>query len=244
MPHEIIVVDNASRDGSVEMMRQSYPEVTVIQNSENKGHAQGNNVGIQVAKGKYVFMMNSDIIIRSAEDIEKMVQYLERHSDVALLGPKLLNANGTVQYSCFRPYGKFTPLYRRTPLGRLTIAQRDLDRHLMSDFDHATVQAVDWLLGAALIIRKEAIQRHGAFDPRFFLYFADYELCDRLQFFGYKAVYYPFVNIVHYHRRESADGSLWGGFGSLLNYTTRVHLKDWFTYLAIKKQGYGTRSKH
>lgn len=244
VPYEIIVVDNASGDGSAEMVAALYPEVTLIKNPENTGHAQGNNVGIAIAKGKYVVILNSDIIFRRSEDIAEIIAYLENNSDVAILGPKLLNADDSVQHSCFRPYSKFTPLYRRTPLGKLPQAQRDLDRHLMSDFDHSTIREVDWLLGAALFIRKSTLDQYGMLDPRFFLYFADYELCDRVKFYGYKVIYYPLVNIVHYHRRESADGSLWGGLGSLLNYTTRVHLKDWFTYLAIKKQGYGTSSKH
>lgn len=244
VPYEIIVVDNASGDGSVEMVEELYPNITLIKNSKNSGHAQGNNLGITAAKGKYVAIINSDIIFRSPEDISKIITYLEVNSDVAILGPKLLNADNTVQYSCFRPYSTLTPIYRRTPLGRLSSAKRDLQRHLMSDFNHTAIQEVDWLLGAALFIRRQVLEQHGMLDARFFLYFADYELCDRVKFYGHKVVYYPLVNIVHYHRRESADRSLLGGLGSLLNYTTRVHLKDWFTYLAIKKQGYGTSSKH
>ncbi len=239
---EIIVVDNASGDGSAEMVERLYPQVTLIKNPKNIGHAQGNNAGIKVAKGKYVVILNSDIIFRQAKDITEIIHYLEQHSDVAILGPKLLNADNTTQISCFRPYSKFTPLYRRTPLGKLAVAKRDLNRHLMSDFDHAETSEVDWLLGAVLFMRKAVLDQCGALDSRFFLYFADYELCDRVKFYGYKVMYYPLVNIVHYHRRESADGSMWGGLGSLLNYTTRVHLKDWFTYLAIKKQGYGSHS--
>lgn len=241
--HEIIIVDNASEDGSVEMVEELYSEsVTLIANPENTGHAHGNNIGFKVATGEYILVLNSDIIFLSPDDVMTLVDYMDEHKDVGLLGPKLRNGNGTVQLSCFRPYGNWTPLYRRTPLGKLGFAQRDLNRHLMIDFDHNITQEVEWILGASMLIRKEALDKVGYFNELFFLYFADYELCDRLRFHGYKVIYYADAKIVHYHRRESAQRSIWGGLGSVLNYTTRIHVKDWLTYKRIAKQGYGTGS--
>lgn len=242
LPHEIIVVDNASNDGSVEMVRQHYPDIQLIVSATNTGHAQGNNLGIAQAKGEYLVIMNSDIIFTNVGDLTQVVAYLDHHPTVALLGPQLRNADDSVQYSCFRPYSMLTPVYRRTPLGKLSFAQRDLANHLMTDFDHQAVREVDWLLGAALFVRKTVLDHIGAFNESFFLYFADFELCDRIRWHGYKVVYYPNVHIVHYHRRESAQRSFWGGMGSVLNYTTRIHLKDWWTYLRINKQGYAPHS--
>lgn len=235
LPYEIIVVDNASHDGSVEMVQQLYPQVRLIASSENTGHARGNNLGIRSAQGDYLLIMNSDIIFFQPDDITRIIEYLDTHPAVAILGPKLMNGDGSVQNSCFRPYSNFTPLYRRTPLGKLPWAKRDLERHLMSDFDHGQLQEVDWVLGAVLFVRQAVLERVGNLNENFFLYFADFELCDRVRRHGYKVIYYPSVTIVHYHRRESAQGSLWGGLGSLLNYTTRIHLKDWFTYRKITK---------
>lgn len=244
LPYEIIVVDNASNDGSAEMVAAQYPEVTLIASPENTGHAKGNNLGIAKAKGEYLVVMNSDVIFLNREDLTHLATYMDEHPEVALLGPQLRNADDSVQYSCFRPYSKLTPVYRRTPLGKLSVAQRDLANHLMIDFDHRETREVDWLLGAALVMRKSVIEQVGAFNEKFFLYFADFELCDRIRFHGYKVVYYPDVHIVHYHRRESAQRSFWGGIGSVLNYTTRIHLKDWRTYLKISKTGYASDSKH
>ncbi|MFA6474623.1 MAG: glycosyltransferase family 2 protein [Patescibacteria group bacterium] len=242
VPSEIIVVDNASGDGSVAMMQKYYPKIKLIASPTNTGHAKGNNLGIKEAKGDYIVIMNSDVIFLNPADLSKLCQYLDDHPDIALLGPKLTNGDGSIQSSCFRPYSKLTPLYRRTPLGKLAFAKQDLANHLMVDFDHQSVREVDWLLGAVLVARKSVLDTVGALQEDFFLYFADFELCDRIRAHGYKVIYYPDVSIVHYHRRESAQHSFWGGFGSLLNYTTRIHIKDWLTYLKLAKQGYGKNS--
>jgi GT2 family glycosyltransferase len=236
VPYEVIVIDNASHDGSVEMMQELYPDVKLINSPANSGHACGNNLGIQEARGEYLVIMNSDIIFFDQGDVVKMLTYLDEHPEVALLGPRLMNGDGSVQNSCFRPYSTFTPLFRRTPLGRLKYAQRDLARHLMHDFDHNKLQEVEWVLGAVVVARRAVFDQIGPFDESFFLYYADFELCDRVRFHGHKIIYYPDVNIVHYHRRQSAEGSIWGGLGSLFNYTTRVHLKEWLKYRKIVKR--------
>ncbi|MBI2415090.1 MAG: glycosyltransferase family 2 protein [Candidatus Kerfeldbacteria bacterium] len=241
-PFEIIVVDNASGDGSVAMVTKLFPQTRLIINNHNTGHAHGNNVGIRAATGQYVLIMNTDIIFLNTADITAMLDYFDQHPEVGLIGPRLCNGDGTIQYSCFRPYSTMTPIYRRTPLGQLAQGRRDLDRHLMMDFDHNQLREVDWILGACIILPRAVLNHVGLFNEQFFLYFADFELCDRLRYHGYKVVYYPDVTIVHYHRRESAQGSVWGGLGSLLNYVTRVHLKDWTTYKKIIQQGYDTRS--
>lgn len=242
VPYEIIVIDNASHDGSVEMMQNLYPQVRLVMSETNTGHAKGNNLGIKEASGEYLIIMNSDIIFFDANDVTKMLNYLDQHPEVALLGPKLINGDGSVQNSCFRPYSAFTPIYRRTPLGRFDFAKRDLARHLMHDFNHEMLQEVEWVLGAVLVGRKAVLDKIGAFNEDFFLYFADFELCDRIRFNGFKIMYYPDVKIVHYHRRQSAQGSIWGGLGSLFNYTTRVHLKDWLKYRRIAGRHYASHS--
>lgn len=242
VPHEVIVIDNASEDGSAEMVRTLYPQVKLIVNSKNLGHARGNNLGIAAARGEFLLVMNTDIIIPEVSDITAILDYMCEHPDVGLVGPQLRNGNGTIQASCFRPYGSLTPFYRRTPLGHFAFAQRDLQRHLMTDFDHESLIDVDWILGACMFVRRSALIKAGAFNENFFLYFADFELCDRLRFYGYRVIYFPGMHIVHYHRRESAQHSVWGGLGSLLNYVTRVHLKDWRTYKRIAKSTYASDS--
>lgn len=232
---EIIVVDNNSTDKSVALVKNEYPHIKLISNQENLGHARGNNIGIKAAQGEYVIILNTDIIFSRSEDIVKIIKYLDEHPEVAILGPKLLNGDGSIQNSCYRSYSFWTPIFRRTPLGKFKFAQKDLGRHLMWDFDHQENREVDWLLGACLFIRRDFLNKYGMLDERFFLYFADYELCDRAKNNGFKVLYFFDTKIIHYHRRESAQGSIILGINTLFNWATRQHIKDWLTYLKIKK---------
>ena len=234
--YEIIVVDNDSQDGSVAMMKELYPEVQLIESKKNVGHAQGNNLGIKQAQGEYVLILNTDIIFTDSTDMRNVLEFMDKHPRAGIVGPKLINGDGTVQHSCYRPYSFMTPVYRRTPLGRLSIAKKDLERHLMWDFDHESTREVEWVLGACMFVRKDFINKYGLLDENFFLYFADYELCDRARLNDYKVYYFADTKIIHYHRRESAQGSIWGGMSSLFNYVARIHIKDWLKYLNKKKQ--------
>ncbi|MBU0671056.1 glycosyltransferase family 2 protein [Patescibacteria group bacterium] len=232
---EVIVVDNASSDNSVKIAKHQFPQTKLILSKKNIGHAAGNNLGIKEAKGEYIVILNTDIIIPSAKSIEKIISYLDNHPRVGLLGPKLLNGDGSVQNSCYRPYKFFTPIYRRTPLGNLKGAKKDLARHLMLDFDHNETREVEWILGACMFIRKSVLDKLNGFNESFFLYFADYELCDRIRENDYQIMYFSDSDIIHYHRRESASRSEWPGLSNVINYTTRAHIKDWIKYLKINK---------
>ncbi len=226
---EVIVVDNASGDGSVEMMRERYPDVTLIQNKENVGHPSGNNIGIRQATGTYVCILNPDVIIRDVSDVVKVVGFMESSPKVGIVGPRLHNPDGSVQSSCYRPYSTYTPIYRRTIIGKLPFAQRDVDRHLMVDFAHDKTIAVEWLLGACLFMRKEMLDQIGLLDERLFLYFGDYELCDRARHFGWGVIYFHDTSrITHYHKRESAARRF--SIMQALSYVTRIHLRDWRKY--------------
>jgi GT2 family glycosyltransferase len=230
MSYEIIFVDNGSKNGLPEMVKQLYPSVRTILNGKNLGHPGGNNPGLKSANGEYSVMINPDIIFRDAEDIKRIVAYLDEHKDVGILGPKLCNADGSIQNSCYRRYSKWTPMYRRTFIGKLPFAKRDIERHLMTDFDHHTTIDVEWLLGACFFIRKSAMEKVGYMDDAFFLYFGDYEWCDRMQHNGYRVVYYADTNgIFHYHQRESASSRF--TVLQLFSYVTRIHIRDWTTYL-------------
>lgn len=233
---EIIVVDNGSADGSVAMVKNFFPQIKLIISPKNVGHAAGNNLGINQSTGEFILILNTDIIITNKDDIAKVLNFMNSHPDISIVGPKLLNGNGTIQNSCYRKYKFFTPIYRRTPLGELKFARQDLQRHLMWDFDHQTTCEVEWILGACMFIRRDFLNKHGFFDEQFFLYFADYELCNRVKRFGSRVFYFADTAIIHYHKRESAQGAIWGGIGSLFNYTTRMHLKDWIKYLLKEKK--------
>lgn len=236
--YEIIIVDNDSRDGSVEMVKSLYlsnPRIKLIESAKNIGYSAGNNLAIRKSQGKYLLIFNSDIkpLIGA---IEKLYNFMETHPEVGLAGPKLINADGSLQYSCFH-FPDFTiPIYRRTPLGKLFFAKKKVDEYLMKDWDHNETRPVDWLLGGALIVRKKALEKVGLFDERFYLYFTDVDWARRFWLNNYEVYYIADSKMIHLHRRESAD---YDWFRSLFNKITRIHIKEWFKYF-LK---YGLKNK-
>lgn len=236
MDYEIIVVDNHSHDGTPEMMREEFPEIKFIASPVNRGHAGGINLGLKEAKGKYLLLLNTDIAVLN-NAIKKMYDFMESHPKVGLAGPKLLNPDGSIQFSCLRFPRFLTPIYRRTALGKLPFAKKELKRYLMADFNHQSSRPVDWMLGACIIARKEAMEKVGLMDERFFLYFEDVDWCRRFWQAGYDVYYIAEVELVHYHRRESAESP---GLKGAFSYPTRIHMASWLKYFA---KYFGTKDK-
>lgn len=201
---EVIVVDNASYDGSVRMIRQKFPKTILVANKENKGFAKGNNQGIKLSKGKYVLILNPDTIILD-NALEKMVRFIDSQSEVGVVGAKLLYPDGTIQFSCRHFYNLRTILLRRSILGKIFRNSHLLRYHLMSDWNHDEIREVDWVFAASLMIRRKILNQVGYFDERYKMYFEDVDLCYRVKKAGYKIYYYPEAIIIHYHRRESAQ---------------------------------------
>jgi len=226
--YEMIVVDNASGDGVGEMLTREFPEVRFIQSPRNGGFAAGNNLGFKQAKGKYIMIVNPDILILTNE-IERMATYLENNPEIGLIGPKLLNPDGSTQHSSYYFPTFLIPFYRRTFLGSLPGFKKKVEKYLMADWDHNSNREVDWLLGACLMIRKSAMDRVGYLDERFFMFFEDVDYCRRFWEAGYKVVYFAEAEVVHYHQRPSAGS--WWIFG-LFNRVTREHIKSWLKYFA------------
>ncbi len=228
---EVIVVDNASSDGSVDMVERDFPDVTLVASPVNGGFSAGMNLGLKRARGRYVVLLNTDIAIMD-KPFDRLVQFMDQHPDVGLAGPKLINPDGSVQFSCYRFPETLTPLYRRTPLGKIPFIRKKLQRFVMADFDHSTNRVVDWLLGAFLIARAEAVAKVGLLDERFFLYFEDIDWSRRFWAAGWQVMYVADVDVVHYHKRQSAENP---GFSGIFAFPTNVHIQSWFRYLAKYK---------
>ena len=231
LKYEIIVVDNNSNDGIGELLAWQYPDIKFIQNKKNLGMGAGNNIGIEKAQGKYAVIMNPDAIA-FPDTFKKMYDFMEASPEVGLSGPKQFYPDKTIQDSCYRWYNLLTPVYRRTPLGILPWAKKDVDRFLMKDFNHDSEKEVDWLLGSFLFCRRFCLNKIGLFDVRFFMYFEDTDLCRRAWENDWKVVYYPLAQVIHNHKRQSAENP-W--YESLWNRTTRAHILSWIKYL--KKWG-------
>lgn len=223
---EIIVVDNASHDGCVEMVHEFYPGVKTIAAKENLGLAFGNNLGIRASRGAYLLIINPDIAVFEGM-VEKMIEYLEKNSHVALLGPKLINPDQTVQSSIYRFPTPVVPLYRRTPLGRLPWAKTILSEYVLAGRDRNVPRPVDWVLGACMLIQRQAYEVIGDMDERFFLYFEDVDWCRRFWSAGYEVHYFPGASLVHYHRRLSAE---YPGLSGVLTRATRIHITSGIKY--------------
>lgn len=225
---EIIVVDNNSKDNISEILNQNFPQVKLIQSSKNLGYPAGNNLGIQNAQGKYILVLNPDIRIEQ-NTIEKMLKFIKNNFEVGLVAPRLNNADGSIQYTCYRFPDWHYPFYRRTSLGKTKAGNKWLNKFLMKDFDHQTVRKVDWVMGSCFVLKKEDAQQENFHDEKFFMYLSDMDLCRNL-WNQDKAVYYlGNISAIHLHQKASAEKNI---FQSLIfNKLSRIHLKDWLYYL-------------
>ncbi|MCP4548892.1 MAG: glycosyltransferase [bacterium] len=199
---KIIVVDNASPDGSAEML-VGDPEIQVIANEVNLGYGRAVNLGIEAADGDYYLILNPDVTV-NAGSIDRLVAFMETHPDAGIAGAKLLNEDGSLQHSCRSFYTFWTILLRRTPLGKLLPRSNALSHHLMLDYDHAEDRRVDWVLGACMLVRPQAVADVGGMDRRFFLYFEDVDWCYRMGKRGWHVWYVADAVMNHLHKRASA----------------------------------------
>lgn len=219
--YELIVADSETSEETEMMMREDYPEISFFSFKKNVGLQALLQKGIEQSHGDYLFLINGDLII-TPESVAKLLNFIKNDAKIGMVGPKLLNFNGSLQYSCFRFYRPLTIIYRRTFFGRLSLAKKHLDWFLMKDYDHKVPKEVDWLMGSALMISRQAIEKVGLMDSRFFLYMEDVDWCRRFWNMGFKVVYYPDAVMHHYHGK----GSQQGGFiqSLLFNKLTWIHI--------------------
>ena len=206
--YEIIVVDNNSTDESLPYLRNLHKDkrIRLIESSKNLGYGQGNNLGVKHAKGQYVIISNTDIVVHD-NTMQELVDYLKKHPKAGIVAPRLRYYNGTIQPSCRRNMSFWDLVIKRTFLKKITPFKKKFHLYLMEDFNHAEVQEVDLITGAYFIMKRTIYLQMGGFDSRFFLFMEDYDLCRTLHYAGYKVIYYPKVEAVHYHKRLS-DGNL------------------------------------
>jgi len=222
---EVIVVDNASNDSCPEFVAREFPQAKLVKLDVNRGYAAGNNAGLKIAQGEYVLILNPDITVLKG-NLDGLIKFMDANPKVGLAGPRLVNPDGSLQYSSYRWPSFWLPLFRRTSLGQLPVVNKLVHRYQMYDWDHAANQAVDWLLGACLIVRKSALDKVGLLDERYFLYVEDTDWCRRFWQAGFEVHYIAEVEFVHFHERLSAQAA-WGG---VFNRVTWVHIASWLKY--------------
>ncbi len=198
---EMIVVDNASTDGSVQMVRTEFPGVHTIANTENRGFPAANNQGIAIAQGRHVLLLNPDTEV-VGDALTTMVGFADAHPDVGMVGPQLLNPDGSVQSSRRRFPTLATAFFESTWLQPYA-PRRLLERYYVLDRPDDAVQDVDWLYGAALMARREAIAQVGPLDERFFMYSEELDWCRRFRKADWRVVYLPAAQIIHHGGKSS-----------------------------------------
>ncbi|MEZ4388466.1 MAG: glycosyltransferase family 2 protein [Candidatus Krumholzibacteriia bacterium] len=209
--HEVVVVDNASSAPGLDELQAAFDQVRWVRNPENLGYGRACNQGMALVPARYHLILNPDIVVLPGA-LDALLAFADTQPRAGIIGPQLLNEDGSIQESCRRFYTFWTLLLRRTILGKLLPNSRTVARHLMRDFDHRSVRPVDWVLGGCLLVRREALDRCGPMDDRFFLYFEDVDWCYRMWRCGYEVVYLPDARFVHRHRRASARGAFTRSF--------------------------------
>jgi hypothetical protein len=193
---EIILVDNASTDRTVDAVRPDFPQVSVMANDQNRGFAAANNQGLAGARGEYLLLLNPDTIVHP-HSLNTLCAFMDRHPDAGACGPRLLNEDGTIQASVRRFPSFRGALYRYTILRYLHVFRGQYEAWWMKDFRHDRQMDVDQLMGAALMLRRAAVDQVGRMDERFFLYYEEVDLCYRLKQAGWRVVFVPEAIITH-----------------------------------------------
>ena len=194
--YEGIVVDNASRDGSAEMVESEFPGVRLVRNKNNRGFAAANNQGFQIARGRYVVLLNSDAFLRP-QALARSLEYMDANPQVGLAGGRLVGQDNSWQPSARAFPSLLNDLLMMSGLADKYSKSRFFGRLDRTWADPLEAASVDWVPGAYSIIRREALQRVGYFDERFFLYYEEVDLCRRLKAAGYEIWYWPDIVVVH-----------------------------------------------
>ncbi len=195
---EVIVVDNASEDGSARMVRERFPSVQLQANATNTFYAAGNNQGLRSSRGRFALVLNPDAEPRPGT-LPAMVAYLDRHAPVGALSVRLCFPDGRVQHNCSRAWTYAGCLLESTPLGAVRPdARRQMRRWARYEpWDRSSERDVDVLPGSCLMVRRSVLDRVGAFDERFRLYFAEDDWCLRIRAAGFIVRYAPVGTVVH-----------------------------------------------
>lgn len=196
--YEAIVVDNASTDGTADLVAAAFPDVRLVRRETNGGLAVAVNEGARLACGDILVWANPDI--RFEEDaLTPIVRFLRERPDVGALGPKLVDPDGSVQLSCRQFPGFRTAVFNRYSLATRLLPWNPISRaYLMTDFDHTTVRGVDWVSGAFMALPRRVFDELGGLDEGYFLYNEDVDLCQRVHRAGYRVIYFPEARVVHH----------------------------------------------
>jgi N-acetylglucosaminyl-diphospho-decaprenol L-rhamnosyltransferase len=199
---EIVVVDNASADGSAEMIRAEFPQVRLLVNDDNRGFAAASNQGLALSRGRQLLLLNPDTEVLG-DALPDMLRYVDAHPAVGALGPRLRYPDGSLQSSRRRFPTFATALVESTVVQEWWSDNRILRRYYMADTPDDAIQPVDWVVGACLLVRREAYEQVGGLDEGFFMYSEEMDWCHRIKDAGWEVVYLPTATVVHHEGKSS-----------------------------------------
>jgi GT2 family glycosyltransferase len=203
VPHELLVVDNASSDGSAEMVAAEFPQATLIRNSDNQGFGRGANAGMRAARGDDLLLLNSDCELLD-DSLVALRELLHRAPEIGLVGPRLLLGNGQLQASArrFPSVGRLilTELFAHRLMSRQAAGQELLGHY----WDHDREQLADWLVGACLLLKRQVFEQTSGFDASIFMYGEEVEWCQRIRAAGWTILFSPVARVRHLNH-QSAD---------------------------------------
>ncbi len=200
---EIVVVDNASSDGSYELVRDNFPDVKLIQTGRNLGFARANNIGMAQVRGKYVCLINSDVILRE-HCLSGLRNYMDQHPEIGILGPRILNPDLSIQESCKEFPTLWNSFCRALALDSLFRHSPTFSGSLMRYFAHDEIRPVDILSGCFWVVRRAALGQVGPLDEEFFMYAEDKDWCKRFWDAGWSVVYFPGAEAIHFGAASSS----------------------------------------
>jgi N-acetylglucosaminyl-diphospho-decaprenol L-rhamnosyltransferase len=227
---EVALVDNVRQPEVETLVRTEFPQVRLLVNKRPLGFAENNNQIILSSGARHLFLLNPDTILQDGA-VDELVAFMDSHPSVGACGPKLIYPDGRLQLSCRELPTIGSVLLRRTPLRRLLRNSRAVRKYTMADWDHGSGRSVGWLFGAAILIRREALQAVGGLDDGMFLYSEDVDWCLRCHQAGWDVFYVPDAVIIH-----ALDDQKYNRYFSkqrLLHYQSmlRFYRKHWRTCL-------------
>jgi len=223
---ERVVVDNDSRDGTAGMLEERYPGVRLIANTQNVGYARAVNQGIAATRAPFVLVLNPDCVMRP-DAPRVLADYLLSHPRVGIAGPQLLDGSGRIEYSGRSFPTPFTFLFNRYSLLTRLFPNNRWSRHyLLSDWDRTTEREVDWLSGACLMVRRDAIDEVGGMDEQFFMFNEDVDWCRRMNLAGWSVSFVPAAVAVHEigaSKRRVSARVIWERHTGMIHYFRKHH---------------------
>ena len=226
--HEIIVIDNASSDGSAAMAAEEFPDARVVANLENRGFAAANNQGLRFARGRHVLLLNPDTLVLDGA-IDRMLAWLERRADVGCAGCQVLEDAGTIQRTCFADPGPLNTLIVEMGLLRLFPGGALSRRPEYGDWDRRSARDVDVVSGMFMLVPRPVLEKVGFLDEDFFIYSEEADWCRRIRDAGYRCVFTPEARIIH----------LDGGSKSTAQIRSRMYVQMQKSKLIYIRKHYG-----